>query len=108
MLELDWSDTRIDEALEGIVQRRGIVSIKAHMASPGTPNALSQQKLKKLGDLLLRIERRYGDLIRHATLETIAAFVARKPVIRDYGPTSTNCHSEQARAIQNPSIVDRE
>jgi len=107
-VELDWSDTRIDEAIQQIVQRCGIVSIKAHMASPGTPNALSQQKIEKLGNLLLRIEVRYGSLIRHATLETIAAFVARKPIIRDYEPASMNCDSEEAHAAQHPTVLGRE
>ena len=90
-VELDWAVAHIDEVIQQVVERAGMVSVKAHMRSPGTPNALSEQTLEKLYDLLRRLERRYGDLIRYATLERTAALVVGAHVA-NAGSSFTDCN----------------
>ncbi|MBZ5583966.1 MAG: DUF2334 domain-containing protein [Acidobacteriia bacterium] len=76
-IELDWPLARMCEEAARIQSVRGIISVKAHVADRGNPNALTEKNLCKLRRFLDFLGSGRSGEIEYATFEKIAALAEK-------------------------------
>ena len=71
-IELDWDMARIRDAAESLIDKGGLVSIKAHFARAHQTNALSGDNVQKLRALLDHLDSHHRSRVAYATMQQIA------------------------------------